>query len=118
MKKRVLALLLIGSFSLINGMVTEFLENSNITTNRFLSQYVGGTCPSSNSTASETNCGNDFVNDIIGLNIIDYLSFYGSYYIYNDFPTYVDEMSKNLNNTPPPAPNNTLMMILMMVSNR
>lgn len=104
----------------LNGMLTEFVENG-VSTNRFLSEYSGGTCPTSSGTvtgaygedattsgAGLTDCGNAYIYDVIGVNFVQGVMLNaGTYYIYNDFGTYVSAMSTALNNTAPPAINNT-----------
>jgi len=120
MKKYMIFVFSIIFFYKTDAMLVEFIEN-NVLTNRFLSKYSGGSCPVSsgtimNSSGIETSttgsstvaCGNSMINDVINVNFLEGAMLNMSrYYIYNDFPTYILEMSTALNNTAPPAINNT-----------
>lgn len=106
--KRVLVFILIVSFFVpLQGMLVEFVEDG-VSTNRFLSEYVGGTCPSSSTNSGVADCGNSYIYNVIGTNFVEgTMLTLGTYYIYNDFGAYVEAMSRALNNTAAPGINNT-----------
>jgi len=103
MKKIMVLLILSSVFQTAQGMFKEFVEQG-VSTNRFLDQYVGGTCPASSTSTNVTDCGNSYINDVIGVNFLEAsMLTLGTYIMYNDFGTYVEQMSADFNNTPPPG---------------
>jgi hypothetical protein len=105
MKKIIALLFLLSIFQPAQGMLKEFVEQG-VSTNRFLDQYIGGTCPASSTSANVTDCGNSYINDVIGVNFLDpSMLTLGTYIMYNDFGTYIEQMSADFNNTPPPGVN-------------
>lgn len=109
MKKIISFIFLLCIFHEMQGMLKEFVEQG-VTTNRFLDKYSGGSCPISAGTqTNSTNCGNSDIYNVIGANFITgSMSTLGTYIIYNDFGTYVEEMSRDFNNSPPGDPDQTL----------
>jgi hypothetical protein len=104
MKKIVTIVFCLAVSQNVSAMLKHFIEQG-VTTNSFLDPYGGGTCPATATSTNVTNCGNDYVNDVIGTNFAaPPMLTYGVYYMYNNFGTYIEAMSAALDNTAPPTP--------------